>query len=47
MEYLPEWMNAGTSVYTLKRNVRNVITGVTDSRIERRSDEGRGDRHTP
>lgn len=37
-----EWMAAGTPVYTLKRNVRNLITNVTDTRIERRSDEPRG-----
>jgi hypothetical protein len=40
-------MNAGTPVYTLKRNVRNIITNVTDSKIERRSDEGRADEHAP
>lgn len=42
-----EWMSAGASIYTLKRNVRNIITGVTESRIERRSDEGRGEEHAP
>jgi hypothetical protein len=35
------------TVYTLKRNVRNVITNVSDSRIERRSDEGRSEEHAP
>lgn len=42
-----QWMAAGTPVYTLKRNVRNFITGVTDSKIERRSDEGRAGEHAP
>lgn len=42
-----EWMEAGTPVYTLKRNVRNIITNVTDSKIERRSDEGRAAEHSP
>ena len=37
-----EWMDAGTPVYTLARNVRNLITNVTSSKIERRSDEPRG-----
>jgi len=42
-----QWMETGTPVYTLKRNVRNIITGVTDSRIDRRSDDGRSAEHTP
>lgn len=42
-----EWMAAGTPVYTLKRGVRNVITGVTDTKVERRSDEPRGGGDAP
>lgn len=39
--------NRTDPIYTLDEHVRNIIIDVTDSKIIRRSDRGRGDEHTP
>lgn len=41
------WKAEQTPIYTLHEHVRNLIVDVTDSKIIRRSDRGRGKEHTP